>query len=145
MSSLNLDAISEALETIIIAILFNYAFLPIISIAIYVVWTKSIHRSLKSVWYISLGIPGSIAFTLFLIGFIFIRHGSTEGVGERIQQILLTLVYMPGFIVPTLVMVYHTIRFSPTERTTRLAFLFAIPVVLTYIANWIVFLLLEAW
>ena|SRR5882672_7884222 len=140
-----LDAIAEALDATLDAIFFNYAFLPVISVAIYVVWTKLIHKSLKSVWYISLGIPGAIAFILFLIGFIFIRHGSTEGIGERIQVLLLTLVYMPGFIVPTLVLVYHIIRFSPTDRMTRSAFFFAIPVVLTYIANWILAWFLADW
>ena|ERR1051325_1585015 len=133
-----LDAISESLDAFNQAIFLNYGFLPAISAVIYVIWTRFIHKSIRSAWYISLGIPGTIAFILFLVEFVFFWSGSNQGIFERIPLLLVTLVYMPGFIVPALVLVYHIIRFSPTERITRSVFLWAIPIVLTYIVNWIV-------
>jgi hypothetical protein len=61
-----LDTIGEALETINEAILLNYVFLPAISGVIYIIWISLIHKATKSVWYISLGIPGAAVLILFL-------------------------------------------------------------------------------
>ncbi|HKD26718.1 MAG TPA: hypothetical protein VKC66_12560 [Xanthobacteraceae bacterium] len=132
-----LDIISEASDAIGEAITLNYVFLLAISAVIYVVWTSLMHKALKSVWYISLGIPGTIALILFLADFLFFHAG--PGIIERIKVVLLALVYLPGFIVPVAVLIYHALKFSSTEPMTRSAYLFAIPIGLTYVVNWIVF------
>ncbi|HKD26717.1 MAG TPA: hypothetical protein VKC66_12555 [Xanthobacteraceae bacterium] len=131
-----LDTISEAIDAIGEAIVLNYVFLPAISAVIYVVWTRLMRKALKSVWYISLGIPGTIGLILLLAHYLVFSHTGTD-ITKRITIVLLALVYSPGFIVPTVVLIYHTLKFS-TEPMTRSAYLFAIPIVLTYVVNWIV-------
>jgi hypothetical protein len=132
-----LDTIGEALETINEAILLNYVFLPAISGVIYVIWTSWIHKTIKSAWYISLGIPGATSLILFLAEDILFHRGN-ENIVERISMLLLGFAYLPGFIVPFVVLIYHITKFSSTERMTRSAYLLAIPIVLTYIINWLV-------
>lgn len=132
-----LDSIGEALETINEAILLNYVFLPAISGAIYLTWTSLIHKATKSVWYISLGIPGAAALILFLAEEILFDRGN-ENIRERISMLLLALAYLPGFIVPFVVLIYHIIRFSSTKPMMRSTYLFTIPIVLTYVINWLV-------
>ena len=132
-----IDAIGEAIDAIGEAIVLNYVFLPAISAVIYVVWTRLMHKALKSVWYISLGIPGTIALILLLADYFVFFHGALS-IRERVKIVLLVLVYSPGFIVPVAVLIYHALKFSSTEPMTRSAYLFAIPIVLTYVVNWIV-------
>jgi hypothetical protein len=132
-----LDTIGEALETINEVILLNYVFLPAISGVIYIIWISFIHKSSKSAWYISLGIPGATALVLFLAEVILFDRGN-ENIRVKISMLLLALAYLPGFIVPFVGLIYHIIRFSSTKPVTRSTYLFAIPIVLTYVINWLV-------
>ena len=60
----DLDRLNEAIAL-------NFLLLPFISAAIYVLWLLVIRKNIKSVWYISLAISGTVAFLLILIEYIF--------------------------------------------------------------------------
>ena len=138
------DTIREILDTIGEAMVFNYGLLPLISLVIYGIWTIAVRRAVKSVWYISFGVPGAISLALVAVALIFFPHG-TPNMTDALAVLLLTLIYMPGYIVPTIVLIYHVITFSSKGPMTRSAYLFAIPIVMTYLVNWIVALYLERW
>lgn len=129
------ETISQALDAINNAIFFNYGFLPLMSAVIYIVWTKSVHKPTKSAWYISLGIPGAVALIPIVISSIFLFPNGNPPLGEKILFLLETLICGPGYTVPTVVLAYHVFKFSPTNPMTRSAYLFAIPIVLTYMVN----------
>ena len=58
----------------------------------YVIWFLVVGRGLKSIWYISLGLPGAIALILLVIEYIFFApHGYVMPVG-------IFILLFPGYI-----------------------------------------------
>ena len=87
----DLDRLNEAIAL-------NYLLLPFISAAIYVLWLLVIRKNIKSVWYISLAIPGTVAFLSILIEYIFFPP--PEYTAHARISLVIFFLFCPGYIVP---------------------------------------------
>jgi hypothetical protein len=104
----------------------NFIYLPLVSMVIYVIWFLVVGSGLKSIWYISLGIPGAIALILLVIEYIFFApHGYVMPVG-------IFFLLFPGYIFPPIVMILHIVTFSKTAVPSKGTYLLAIPIILMY-------------
>lgn len=88
----------------------NFIYLPLLSGAIYAVWSLIIWKQLKSVWYISLGAPAIVALIILLIDFAFLG-----GLFNLLNPIFFVFILLPGYIIPSVVCVVNAVNFSRTD------------------------------
>jgi hypothetical protein len=117
----------------------NFGLLLIISAIIYFVLILVVRKSLKSIWYISLGIPGSLALLLAIADIAFVHHSNQSASVEIARFLWFVILYCPGFTVPLGLLVFHTATFSKTELASKSSYLWGMPIAITYFWNWIFF------
>jgi len=121
-----LDALNEAIAL-------NFLFLPVLSLIIYFGGRLAIGRNLKSIWYISLGLPGTLALVLLIVEYaFFVPRGYALPIG--VFPIL-----FPGYIFPPAVLLFHAMSFSTSETLSKRSFLLGIAIALTYPWTWFFF------